>query len=317
MLITQKIDNVTEIREAYMSVTPPAPISLKIELTSKCDFKCFLCASNKGLRTQGNIDKDLFKSIVTDARNAGVEELGLFYLGESFLVSWLPEAIEFSKNEAGYPYVFLTTNGRAATEDKIKDCIEAGLDSLKFSFNSSDAENFSQNTGVKSAVFDEIIENIEAAAKVRDEVERKTGHRCGIYASSIQYNGDQALKMKSAVDRISPFVDEHYYLPLYNQGSLTTEEGLKKGYQPTAGNQGRWDALRSPLPCWAVFTAAHVTREGLLSACSFDHNERWTMGDLKVESFMEAWHSEPFKALRQSHLAKDVAGSACEKCMVC
>ena len=33
----------------------------------------------------------------------GVEELGVFYLGESFLCPWLPEAIRFAKQDVGFP----------------------------------------------------------------------------------------------------------------------------------------------------------------------------------------------------------------------
>ena len=47
----------------------------------------------------------------------------------------LEDALERVKRECGYPYVFLTTNGRTATPERVRACIEAGLDSLKFSFN--------------------------------------------------------------------------------------------------------------------------------------------------------------------------------------
>jgi hypothetical protein len=39
------------------------------------------------------------------------------------------------------------------------------------------------------------------------------------------------------------------------------------------------------------------------------------MGDLNTLSFMEAWHSEPFRNLRRANLAEDVAGTVCEKCL--
>jgi hypothetical protein len=39
------------------------------------------------------------------------------------------------------------------------------------------------------------------------------------------------------------------------------------------------------------------------------------MGDLNRLSFVEAWHSEPFRALRRANLAEKVAGTVCEKCL--
>jgi hypothetical protein len=40
------------------------------------------------------------------------------------------------------------------------------------------------------------------------------------------------------------------------------------------------------------------------------------MGDLTTTPFMEAWHSEPFRALRQAHLDGDVSSTVCAPCIV-
>ena len=81
-----------------------------------------------------------------------------------------------------------------------------------------------------------------------------------------------------------------------------------------AGNPGRVGALREPVPCWSLFTEARVTYDGHLSACCFDHDGRFRMGNLHEMSFMEAWQSHPFQQLRMAHLSRDVTGTACEKC---
>ncbi len=39
------------------------------------------------------------------------------------------------------------------------------------------------------------------------------------------------------------------------------------------------------------------------------------MGDLNELSFMKAWHSDKFRALRAANLKKDVRGTACEGCV--
>jgi len=310
--ITERIDRITLLTDAYRSATPPVPRSVKIELTARCDFQCFFCASHMRLRAKDEIDPSFFRRIVREMRELGVEELGLFYLGESFTCRWLAEAVRFAKRECGYPYVFLTTNGRMATPERVRACITAGLDSLKFSFNFSDPEQFHEVTRVRAADFWTVEENLRQARRVRDEVEAETGHRCGLYASSIRYDDAQHERMASAVARIAPYVDEHYWLPLYGQAGLTSGA---RGTVPTAGNQGRIGALRKPLPCWSLFTEGHITYDGRLSACCFDHDGRFSMGELEREPFMQAWHSEPFQRLRRANLAEDVRGTVCEKCI--
>lgn len=310
--ITARIDRITRLTNACRSPAPPVPRSVKIELTARCDFQCFFCASHMRLRDKADIDQVFFRRILAEMRGLGVEEIGLFYLGESFLCRWLPEAIRYAKQECSYPYVFLTTNGRMATPDRVRECMNAGLDSLKFSFNFADAEQFVQVTNVRATDFKTIEDNLRAARAMRDGIEAATGHRCGLYASSIRYDDAQQTRMVAAVERIQPYVDEHYWLPLYGQAGLTAGA---RGTIPTAGNQGRVGALRKPLPCWSLFTEGHITYDGMLSACCFDHDGRFGMGDLNVESFMGAWHSARFQALRQSNIVEDVRGTACEKCI--
>lgn len=310
--ITERIDRITSLDADYRRESPPVPRSVKIELTARCDFQCFFCASAMRLREKADIDPVFFRRILREMRDLGVEEIGLFYLGESFLCSWLPEAIRFAKEDCGYPYVFLTTNGRLATPERVRACIEAGLDSLKFSFNFSDAEQFKQVTGVRAGDFGRIEEHLRAAREVRDDVERRSGHRCGLYASSIRYDDEQLARMEAAVERILPYVDEHYWLPLYGQAGLTSGA---RGTTPTAGNQGRIGALRKPLPCWSLFTEGHITWDGRLSACCFDHDGRFNMGDLRSTGFLDAWHSAPFRRLRAANLAEDVRGTVCESCI--
>ena len=310
--ITDRIDRITNVTPEYRSPTPPVPRSVKIELTARCDFQCFFCASAMRLRKKSDMTWNFFVRVVKEMRELGVEELGVFYLGESFICEWLVDAISFAKRECAYPYVFLTTNGRLATPERVRECMQAGLDSLKFSFNFSDPRQFQEVTRVKPAEYHTVVGNIEAARQVRDEVLRETGHRCGVYASSILYDGEQRDRMREAVAEILPSVDEHYWLPLYGQAGLTAGA---RGTRPTAGNQGRIGALRKPLPCWSLFTEGHITYDGRLSACCFDHDGRFNMGNLNAMSFMEAWHSPRFQALRRANLAENVCGTVCEKCI--
>ena len=97
-------------------------------------------------------------------------------------------------------------------------------------------------------MFYKSLENIKEAYFVREESDRK--FHTGLYASSILYDGEQQQRMENLLqDRVLPYVDEHYWLPLYSMGAFATKREEELGYKPTAGNQGRIGALRTPLPC--------------------------------------------------------------------
>ncbi len=315
MAITDKIDMITLIDKAHYGTTIPAPRSVKIELTGRCNFRCSYCARSMRLRDQKDMDFEFFRTVVRDMHASGVQELGLFYLGESFLYPRLVEAIQYAK-ETGFKYVFLTTNGSIAWPAEVEACMRAGLDSLKFSLNYADEKQFEELTRVKGRHFYRVLDNLRAAHHVRTKIEDETGHRCGLYASYIAYDDEQKTKMQDLLNSIEPYVDEVYALPLYNQASFVQKVIDDLGYIPVAGNLGRLDNLREPLPCWACFTEGHITYDGRLSACCFDHDGRFTMGDLTKHSFMDCWNSERFVKLREAHLAKNVCNTVCEKCVV-
>jgi len=306
--ITERVNRIRQLSAACARTAPPAPKSVKIELTSRCDFQCFFCASHTRLRHQSDMQRAFFERIVGEMRELGVEHLGVFYLGESLLCDWLPDAIRYAKQTCGYPHVFLTTNGRLATPDRLRECMLAGLDSLKFSLNFSGARQFRAVTGVDAGEFRSVLSNLKDACWIRDYVEFSSGHRCGIYASSLLYDNQQERRMHKEVQEILPFVDEHYYLPLYGHAGLMRRAGDDAGHDCA-------EVLHKALPCWSLFTEGHITSDGHLSACCFDHSSRFHMGDLNRMSFLEAWHSPQFQRLRGAHLEQDVRVTVCAQCI--
>ena len=313
-MITERIDAVTRIPASHLMAAPPAPKSVKIELTGRCNYRCGFCAlRTRKVQPKGDMDFGLFKRITGEMYEAGVEEIGCFYLGESCAApDLLVQAIGHVK-AAGFPYCFLTTNGSLMTPELAERCMAAGLDSMKFSINAADAEQFVSVMGVKPRLFYDALNNLRMARETRDQGD----YRCGIYASSIRYDGAQQEKMEALIaERVAPYVDEHYWLPLYGQMTHWNEDRSQSlGYVPTAGNQGRLDALRDPLPCWSTMTEGHVTADGILTACCFDSDGIFAMGDLRTTPFMDAWHSESFKGLRKAHIEKNVKGTICEGCL--
>ncbi len=311
-MITDRIDAVTRIPPEYMKAAPPAPKSVKIEISPRCNYRCGFCAlRTREVQPKWDMDFKLFKRVTREMREAGVQEIGVFYLGESFMAPrLLVDCIDYLKNEIGMPYVFLTSNASMAFPEAVEACMKAGLDSLKWSVNAADEAQFEKVMGVAGKLFYRALDNIQAAWELRKD------YKTGLYASSIHYDGEQAAKMESLLkERIIPYVDQHYWLPLYSMGAFATTREAQLGYRPTAGNQGRLEALREPLPCWSAFTEGHVTAEGNLSACCFDATANWTMGDLNKQSFMEAWNAPAFVKLRAAHLKKDVCGTVCERCV--
>jgi len=267
------------------------PKRVHIELTSRCDLQCLHCAGAMHEREKGDMDYAFFLRTIASLRRFGVRELGLGYFGEPFLCRWLPEAIGHAKHDGGFERVFVVTNGRLATPERVRDCIEAGLDSLEFSANYAGPDQFHYISGAPEQDFWKLEVNLTAARIVRDEVEARTGHRCALIASSLRFDEQQPARMRRALERIRASADEHRWRPV----------------------RGPFGA-RAPVPCAALFEEAHISYDGKLLACPFDHQRRFEVGDLNRETFVDAWHGSRFGALRAAHLAGDTHGTPCEGC---
>lgn len=304
--ITAKIDATDKIPADWFKPEIPAPHSVKIELTRNCNYRCSFCV-NSELANKGTMPEEKYIEYITKIRDAGVKELGVFYFGESFIVPWLPRAIKHAK-DIGFEYVFLTTNGSLASKDKVKECMEAGLDSLKFSLNQANEEQFKEVTRVSPKLFERVLTNIKDAHEVREA----GGYNCGLYASFIEYTGEQRTRMEATLDRVRPYLDEIYALPLFDQAGNINNEA----WEFVGGNPGRADNRVPPVPCWALFREGHVNFDGTMNACCFGvDDKRFIHGDLNTHTFMEVWNSNILQGLRQAHLNKDIENTPCNGCI--
>jgi radical SAM protein with 4Fe4S-binding SPASM domain len=156
-------------------------------------------------------------------------------------------------------------------------------------------------------------ENIKAAFEIRN----RGNYHTKLYASSIRYDDKQIGEMENFLNQfIVPYVDWNYWLPLYTAGGEAKIIEKSLDMKPMAGNPGRWDDPSDPLPCWTIFTAAHILYDGRVSACCLDGSGHWVMGNMRTQKFMDIWNSQEFQELRQAHLNKDVSGTKCEQCVL-
>ncbi len=321
--IVDRIDAVTKISDTriIMKGTQPPPKSVKIELTARCNLRCKYCAvRTRDKQPTEDMDFYYFQKITEDMRMSGVEEIGVFYLGESFMnPKLLYEAIRWCKKDLEFPYVFLTSNAVMADSDVVRVIMAEGLDSLKWSVNGADSKQFNAITGGDEKLFWKALDNIKQAWLIRDEGNFKTM----LSASSILYEGKQKEKMQKTLDNyVIPHVDKHYWLPLYQMSMYRDKVKKETGFMPTAGNMGRIDEEtmkpnRKPLPCWSAFTEGHVRVDGGLSACCFGADKRFDMGVLDGTNFMRQWNSKDFQNIRKAQLRTLIDGQNALKGTVC
>ncbi len=80
--ITLRIDNVTGIPPSHRAEVIPPPRSVKVELTSRCNYVCSFCVKSL-LPSNDDMKREDFSRWMRDLHSYGVVEAGMFFLGES------------------------------------------------------------------------------------------------------------------------------------------------------------------------------------------------------------------------------------------
>ena len=119
----------------------PLPEIVQIESTNICNAKCVFCPRDDMARKQGVMDMELFKKVVDECVELGIEHVRMHNYGEPFVDRQLVDKVRYAKQK-GVPQVGMISNGSLITETAARGMIEAGLDAINISVDASGKETF-------------------------------------------------------------------------------------------------------------------------------------------------------------------------------
>lgn len=296
------IKRIVERDSAEISLHPTFPEKrFSIELTNICNHTCVFCPHNgKMTRKKGIIDEMFFKRIVQEAYALGSREIGIGVNGETFVVKNLAQYIKFAK-DIGYSYVFINTNGALATPPRMKEVIDAGLDSIRFSINAGSLETYNRVHGKNE--FEKVKENLNYCLNYRKEKNVKMS----IFLSFV-VNKYNVSEIDSFKEQFSGIVDEIMFMRTRNIG----------GYMPKIQEIIDDKVLETAIThkkCVFPFNGIVVSWEGYLTACCFDWQNYLAVADLNKESLKDAWYGNNMQKLRQRFIDNNFEGTICQLCM--
>lgn len=286
-------------REELYSLEPPFPkTNFLMELSNVCNHACIFCAHQKMKRKVGKMDKAFAFDILQQAYDLGTREVGFYATGEPFLIPDLAEYIKKAK-EIGYTYVYLTSNGSMATPERIRDVIDAGLDSIKFSVNAPQRKLYTFIHGRDD--FDIVMEHL----RYLNEYRRESGKNFKIYVTGILTRYTEHLQEKYH-DIFDTLADQVVFKHVYNQG----------GYMPEIDKWLRCDCDHEERRrCNLPFDAISITYEGYLSIENADYENMLVVADLNNVSLKDGWYGDVMKDMRRRFMEDDLGGTLCDGCV--
>lgn len=286
--------------EVLYENTPFPKKNLLIEVTNYCNNECVFCYNDCMSRKRRFIDRNICKKVLKEAYDLGMREVGFYVVGEPLLDKRLSEFIALAK-KIGYEYIYLTTNGILANLNRVKELYNSGLNSIKFSINATNIEDYIIVHGTDK--FNTVIKNLTDVYRWKIE----SNIKLKVYVSFITLD---ITKNKFEIDNLfKDKCDEYVVMPAINQGGLIPQITQISTKEQTDIN-GNFK-----LPCSYPFNSVIVTSEGYLTACCMDFENLLAYANLNNTSLEEAWNNFTISQFRKQHINNDVSGTICANCI--
>ena len=289
----------------FDSITPVIPANALVEITNACNHRCIFCASPRMNRKRGILDIALYEKFLDEAIMQGLQEVGLYSTGESFLVKDLDRYIALTKSK-GIGHIYISTNGALASPERVIPAIEAGLTSIKFSVNAASRENYRLTHGKDD--FDKVIDNIKFVSDYRKE------HNINLkllvtYVATKFTEGEK----ETIHDILGSYVDEIMIFDVHPQAGQALM--LLDEIQCASLRKDTRQHNAKPGPCPYLWNRLHLSCEGYLTFCCVDYEIALTFADLNTTPLKEAWHNHLAQEMRQRHKDGNLKGTLCQNCL--
>lgn len=280
----------------------PYPNNLMIELTNACNLRCTMCYNRLMKRKKGFMDRETYKLVLENAKEIGIEMIGLYTTGESLLHPQIFDYIKQAK-DMGFRYVYLTTNGNLLNEEKIKKIFESGLDSIKFSIDGTSKESYEKIR--VGGNFEALYGNIKMLREMRDKLKSKLK----IYASFVLVN-DNYHELKKFKEFWKGLIDEIMVVVVGNQSNLQAKE-----FNELIPGHLKNKIVKTRDHCNLLWNRIITTYDGKFTLCSEDFEGELIYGDIHNESMKDAWNNEKMKKFRSMWKTRDFSLSP--RCVTC
>lgn len=179
-----------EQRSSLPSSSLPSfgPVSINLDLTSACNFRCPHCVDSGIINTGDTLDLDTVRQSIDTLKDKGLLSVILIGGGEPTLHRDFEEIVRFSKER--HLQVGIATNGsRLERVEKVAELLEDG-DWLRLSLDTAREETFRKaHLPASSVTLGKILENASRIKKVNPKI--SLGYSFVIVWDGIRYNGHE------------------------------------------------------------------------------------------------------------------------------
>ena len=291
------------------------PISLYIEPTNRCMFRCTYCPMSiadyekeaGGFRTMTFAE---FQKIASDIRAGGsLKVLRFYFMGEPLLNPDLPEMIALACNMQLAERTELTTNGVLLNDAMSKSLIRSGLDYLRISISSVNQNRHERVTQSRIKV-EKIYDNIRRFKDIRNEMGSKKPF---LYVKLL--DPANSAERSTFLDMYQPIADEAVIEEPMNWDSYGDHDLMAALYGTRTQTGSDHSHSHPKEVCPFPFYTLAITANGDVTVCCVDWNKATKVGNVFESSLKDIWDGDKMQAFRRMHINRQRRNNpSCRNC---
>jgi MoaA/NifB/PqqE/SkfB family radical SAM enzyme len=302
------------------------PYYIQLAITDVCNLDCGMCPRHHIDTKNAHIDFDVFKKIIDRLDSA--EEISLVGLGEPFVYPRIFKAIQYCKSKG--LLVKITTNGLLLnTEEKLRDLISSGLDTVTFSVEGIDNGETDSKVHRNYQVF-EFIENLIMLKKELDSPSPKIVLQA-VLIKNRENDVYDIIKWgaEKGVDRINIIRMTKYFETGLERPDVKEEKEIFKEFSRLRKKNNIridcmqdqfFDGLKSVMYkhtknylridscCTRLMDYPYITQNGDMIPCCVLPD--YVFGNILDTDIKDVWQSDRFTDFRKNHSKLET----CSKC---
>lgn len=298
------------------------PTHFQIEPSNSCNLSCALCPINEGMkRPRGHMDPELFKKLIDEAGDY-IFLILLWDWGEPFVNPDIYEMISYAKKK-GIKLVS-STNGHAFVREENADkLIRSGIDSIIFAMDGITQETYSRYR--QGGKLESVLKGIKAVAQRKRALGSQTP-LINLRFIPMRHNEHEVPELKKlaasigvdvlTIKTLNPYSDNTYG----DKKENTNENWVE--FLPDNPAYRRFEYLKDGRtrirlkknPCKQLWNAPIIHRDGEVCICTYDYDERFTLGNIKNNSFKSIWYGEAYRNMRRQFRIDWEGMPQCREC---
>ena len=293
-------------------IHPGLPVSISVEPTTSCNLRCPECPS--GLRSftrpTGMMELTTFQKII-DELHEKLAYLILYFQGEPYLNPSLYEAIRYAHERK--IYTATSTNAHYLTKEQALQTVQSGMRRIIISMDGTDQQTYEKYR--VGGHFEQVINGIENLVEAKKKLKSHAPYII-LQFLLFQHNLHQIPEVKKLAKKLGVDKLELKTAQVYDFEHGSKLIPLEDEYSRYAQNgMGKLHIKNNQLnKCWKMWHSCVMTWDGSIVPCCFDKDAKYTMGNIREQSFDAIWNGDRYQEFRASLFTNRKKIDICRNC---